>query len=98
MLTPTGLSLIAVSFHRLFLGGLLPSRARFRFPGSLPIPLHMKLVQSRAVSAMGCSPKAWQRFCLLMQKDYQCKAAEDASVGAAWLRFQTMRPEQSDYR
>jgi hypothetical protein len=28
-----GLSLIAVSFHRLFLGGLLPSRARFRFAG-----------------------------------------------------------------
>jgi hypothetical protein len=28
----TGL-LIAVSFHRLFLGGLLPSRARFRFAG-----------------------------------------------------------------
>jgi hypothetical protein len=26
-------SLIAVSFHRLFLGGLLPSRARFRFAG-----------------------------------------------------------------
>jgi hypothetical protein len=25
--------LIAVSFHRLFLGGLLPSRARFRFTG-----------------------------------------------------------------
>ena len=25
--------LIAVSFHRLFLGGLLPSRARFRFAG-----------------------------------------------------------------
>jgi hypothetical protein len=24
---------IAVSFHRLFLGGLLPSRARFRFTG-----------------------------------------------------------------
>jgi hypothetical protein len=28
-----GLLLIAVSFHRLFLGGLLPSRARFRFAG-----------------------------------------------------------------
>jgi hypothetical protein len=26
-------ALIAVSFHRLFLGGLLPSRARFRFAG-----------------------------------------------------------------
>jgi hypothetical protein len=25
--------LIAVSFHRLFLGGLLPSRAHFRFAG-----------------------------------------------------------------
>jgi hypothetical protein len=25
--------LLAVSFHRLFLGGLLPSRARFRFAG-----------------------------------------------------------------
>jgi hypothetical protein len=25
--------LIVVSFHRLFLGGLLPSRARFRFAG-----------------------------------------------------------------
>jgi hypothetical protein len=31
MRTHTGL--IAVSFHRLFLGGLLPSRARFRFAG-----------------------------------------------------------------
>jgi hypothetical protein len=31
MLAHTGL--IAVSFHRLFLGGLLPSRARFRFAG-----------------------------------------------------------------
>ena len=39
---------IAVSFQRLFLGGLLPSRARFRFAGSLPIPLHTKLAQSRA--------------------------------------------------
>src|SRR5579859_5221797 len=29
---------IAVSFHRLFLGGLLPSRACLRFAGSLPIP------------------------------------------------------------
>jgi hypothetical protein len=36
-----------VSFHRLFLSGLLPSRARFRFAGSLPIPLHTKLAQSR---------------------------------------------------
>jgi hypothetical protein len=26
-------ALIVVSFHRLFLGGLLPSRARFRFAG-----------------------------------------------------------------
>jgi hypothetical protein len=26
--------LIAVSFHQLFLGGLLPSSARFRFTGS----------------------------------------------------------------
>jgi hypothetical protein len=31
MLAHTGL--IAVSFHRLFLGGLLPRRARFRFTG-----------------------------------------------------------------
>jgi hypothetical protein len=30
-----------------FLGGLLPSRARFRLAGSLPIPVHMKLAQSR---------------------------------------------------
>jgi hypothetical protein len=29
----THAGLIAVSFHRLFLGGLLPSRARFRFAG-----------------------------------------------------------------
>jgi hypothetical protein len=65
MRTPTGPSaLIAVSFHLLFLGGLLPSRARFRFAGSLPILVHMKLAQSRAgqpvpnfcVSPMGCSP------------------------------------------
>jgi hypothetical protein len=47
-LTPTGPLFIAVSFDRLFLGGLLPSRARFRFAGSLPIPLHPKLAQSRA--------------------------------------------------
>ncbi len=32
-------ALIAVSFHRLFLGGLLPSRARFRFAGSPTILL-----------------------------------------------------------
>jgi hypothetical protein len=32
----TGRAFIAVSFHQLFLGGLLPSRARFRFAGSLP--------------------------------------------------------------
>jgi hypothetical protein len=30
-----GRSFIAVSFHRLFLGRLLPSRACFRFAGSL---------------------------------------------------------------
>ena len=30
-------ALIAVSFLRLFLGGLLPSRARFRFAGSQTI-------------------------------------------------------------
>ena len=41
-------SLIAVSFHRRFLGGLLPRRARFRFVGSLPLPVHMKLAQSGA--------------------------------------------------
>lgn len=29
--------IIAVSFHRLFLGGLLPSRAHFRFAGSIPM-------------------------------------------------------------
>jgi len=46
--TTTGPPLIAVSFHRLFLGGLLPSRASFRFAGSLPIPLRAKLAQSRA--------------------------------------------------
>jgi hypothetical protein len=45
---PPALLFIAVSFHRLFLGGLLPSKARFRFAGSLPIRLHTKLVQSRA--------------------------------------------------
>lgn len=43
-----GLTLIAVSFHRLFLGGLLPSSARFRFAGSLPIRLHTKQAQSCA--------------------------------------------------
>jgi hypothetical protein len=56
--------LIAVSFRRLFLGGLLPSRARFRFAGSLPIRLHMKVAQSRVanlspnfrVSVEGCTP------------------------------------------
>src|SRR5579863_6445482 len=32
----TGHLLIAVSFRRLFLGGLLPSRARFRFAGQMP--------------------------------------------------------------
>ena len=30
---PTGSRSIAVSLNRLFLGGLLPSRARFRFTG-----------------------------------------------------------------
>jgi hypothetical protein len=41
---------IAVSFHRLFLGGLLPSRARFRFAGSPPIRPHIKSAQSRVDS------------------------------------------------
>jgi hypothetical protein len=58
--------LIAVSFRRLFLGGLLPSRARFRFAGSLPIRLHMKVAQSRVanlspnfrVSVEGCTPRS----------------------------------------
>ena len=35
MLAHTGPAFIAVSFHRLFLGGSLPSRARFRFAGLL---------------------------------------------------------------
>jgi hypothetical protein len=39
-------TLIAVSFHQLFLDGLLPSRARLRFTGSLPIRHHEKLAQS----------------------------------------------------
>ena len=34
-----------MSFHRLFLGGLLPSRARFRFAGLLPIRRYMKPAQ-----------------------------------------------------
>jgi hypothetical protein len=41
---------IAVSFHRLFLGGLLPSRARFRFAGyvqeSGAIPLVKVMLQA----------------------------------------------------
>ena len=41
---------IAVSFHRLFLGGLLPSRARFRFAGLLPIRRYMKRAQGAGVS------------------------------------------------
>jgi hypothetical protein len=45
-----GLALIAVSFHRLFLGGLLPSRARFRFAGSPPIRLQSKPAQYRAAN------------------------------------------------
>ena len=35
--TPAPHSRIAVSFHQLFLDGLLPSRARLRFAGSLTI-------------------------------------------------------------
>ncbi len=43
-----GLALIAMSFRRLFLGGLLLSRARFRFAGSTFIRLQIVLSQSRA--------------------------------------------------
>ena len=50
LIRPPALLFIAVSFHRLFLGGLLPRRARFRFAGSLPIPLRTKLAQSRVRS------------------------------------------------
>jgi hypothetical protein len=53
-----GLALIAVSFRRLFLGGLLLSRARFRFAGSKPIPQQIVLSQSRA------SPSVTQFPCL----------------------------------
>jgi hypothetical protein len=35
---------ITMSFHRLFLGGLLPSRARLRFTGELTIPRQTKWV------------------------------------------------------
>jgi hypothetical protein len=63
-ITHAGLQLIAVSLHRLFLGGLLPSRARFRFAGSAPIRLQTQLPQSRdsqllhtsIVSPTGCTP------------------------------------------
>jgi hypothetical protein len=41
-------TVIAVSFHRLFLGGLLPSRARFRFAGSPTDRTQTKLPQFRA--------------------------------------------------
>jgi hypothetical protein len=40
-----------VSFHWPFLGGLLPSRARLRFTGSLPIRHHEKLAQSPITAA-----------------------------------------------
>ena len=53
-----GLALIAVSFRRLFLGGLLLSRARFRFAGSKPIPQQIVLSQSRD------SPSVTQFPCL----------------------------------
>jgi hypothetical protein len=64
-ITHAGLQLIAVSLHRLFLGGLLPSRARFRFAGSAPIRLQTQLPQSRdsqllhtsIVSPTGCTPQ-----------------------------------------
>jgi hypothetical protein len=46
-LTHTGPPLIAVSLHRLILGGLLPSRARVRFTGSLLIHDQIKRTQSR---------------------------------------------------
>ena len=55
---------IAVSFLRLFLGGLLPSRARFRFAGATHInpfpsrrnPAAVNLSPNYRVSHKGCSP------------------------------------------
>ena len=35
--------------HRLFLGGLLPSRARVRFAGSLTVRHHMTLMQPHLI-------------------------------------------------
>lgn len=48
---------VAVSFLRLFLGGLLPSRARFRFAGAMLINLLSTPPQSRggqSVSGFPC--------------------------------------------
>jgi hypothetical protein len=50
-------SLIAVSFLQLFLGGLLPSRARFRFAGAETLHPQSNLLQSRgrqSVSPFNC--------------------------------------------
>lgn len=42
-----GFALVAVSFHRPFLDGLHPGRARFRVGGSLPVRRPTKPLQSR---------------------------------------------------
>lgn len=52
---------IAVSFHRLFLGGLLPSRARFRFAGSQSICLQSKPPQPRRGNSVPQFPCLTQR-------------------------------------
>ena len=59
MLAHAGRAFIAVSFHRLFLGGLLPSRARFRFAGSLPIRRYMSLHEA---DARGAVRSEWRGF------------------------------------
>ena len=48
----TGLARIAVSFLRLFLGGLLPSSARFRFAGPTHINPLSKPSQSRGAQSV----------------------------------------------
>jgi hypothetical protein len=66
----------------------LPSRARFRFAGSLPIPLHTKLAQSRAQPTclqFRCLTDGVQSKAILSQVNGCCMAqsARLSSVGEA---------------
>jgi hypothetical protein len=64
MLAHTDPAFIAVSFHRLFLSGLLPSRARFRFAGLLAIRRYMKAAQGAVCRKFrgqcGCVRSEWR--------------------------------------